>query len=249
MQNRYVGDIGDYGKYGLLRVIATTDLRLGIVWYLNPCEEPNTDGRLTSYLFSRTKSWRDCDPVLHEALATIVKAGARHVRRIRELGILPPETLFFEDPLPVRPSRTGFDARSAWYSRALEATREADVVFFDPDNSIAGVSVKKNSPNASKYVVLDELEAYIRRDQSIIVYHHQNRQGPLSRQVTEKLRLLQTISRSHVAWALTYHRQQARAYLVFSSKRHVPRLKDKCQKFLQGPWGAQGHFKAVLISR
>jgi hypothetical protein len=35
MQNRYVGDIGDFGKFGLLRFIEDTGLRIGINWYLH----------------------------------------------------------------------------------------------------------------------------------------------------------------------------------------------------------------------
>ncbi len=44
MQNQYVGDIGDLGKYGLLREIfgrpevpgSGCGLRLGVTWYLFP---------------------------------------------------------------------------------------------------------------------------------------------------------------------------------------------------------------------
>lgn len=31
MKNQYVGDIGDYGKYGLLRFIAAHNIRIGIL--------------------------------------------------------------------------------------------------------------------------------------------------------------------------------------------------------------------------
>ena len=42
MQDRFVGDIGDFGKYGLLRTLAGIEpkaepgYRLGVVWYLRP---------------------------------------------------------------------------------------------------------------------------------------------------------------------------------------------------------------------
>ena len=50
MQNKYVGDIGDFGKYGLLRALTghqTTSasephLTLGIVWYLLPQRGKNS---------------------------------------------------------------------------------------------------------------------------------------------------------------------------------------------------------------
>ena len=35
MQNRYVGDIGDFGKYGLLRALYH-GRQLGVAWYLCP---------------------------------------------------------------------------------------------------------------------------------------------------------------------------------------------------------------------
>ncbi len=34
MQDRYAGDIGDFGKFVLLRAIANQNLPLGVNWYL-----------------------------------------------------------------------------------------------------------------------------------------------------------------------------------------------------------------------
>ena len=34
MQNRYTGDIGDFGKLGLLRVLQESGLTIGVNWYL-----------------------------------------------------------------------------------------------------------------------------------------------------------------------------------------------------------------------
>ena len=34
MKNQYVGDIGDYGKYGLLRFLSNHGIIIGINWYL-----------------------------------------------------------------------------------------------------------------------------------------------------------------------------------------------------------------------
>ena len=33
MQDNYVGDIGDYGKYGLLRNVTAAGLQLAVNWY------------------------------------------------------------------------------------------------------------------------------------------------------------------------------------------------------------------------
>ena len=51
MQDRYVADVGDFGKYGLLRnLIAQENPRtlaptLGIVWYRVPNEDRGNDGK------------------------------------------------------------------------------------------------------------------------------------------------------------------------------------------------------------
>lgn len=50
MQNRYVGDIGDFRKYALLKNIAKTGLSMGVNLYLTPAESHNADGKHISYL-------------------------------------------------------------------------------------------------------------------------------------------------------------------------------------------------------
>ena len=64
MQNRYVGDIGDFGKYGLLRSLCGVSEilnshhspRLGVVWYLYPDESHDSDGKYTGYLACNSKN-------------------------------------------------------------------------------------------------------------------------------------------------------------------------------------------------
>jgi hypothetical protein len=34
MQDRYAGDVGDFGKLGMLRKIAYSGLKIGVNWYL-----------------------------------------------------------------------------------------------------------------------------------------------------------------------------------------------------------------------
>ena len=48
MKNQYVGDIGDYGKYSLLRYIAFHEIRIGVNWYLTD-NDGSTAGKFTKY--------------------------------------------------------------------------------------------------------------------------------------------------------------------------------------------------------
>ena len=49
MKNQYLGDIGDYGKYGLLRFLASKGIQIGVNWYLTKNDNSN-DGKFKKYL-------------------------------------------------------------------------------------------------------------------------------------------------------------------------------------------------------
>lgn len=49
MKNQYVGDIGDYGKYSLLRDFINAGVKIGVNWYLTENDDTN-DGKFTDYL-------------------------------------------------------------------------------------------------------------------------------------------------------------------------------------------------------
>ncbi|MGP8245103.1 MAG: hypothetical protein ACLQVN_11370 [Bryobacteraceae bacterium] len=96
MQDRYVGDIGDFGKYALLKALAGDGLRLGVHWYLNANEEANTDGKFTDY-----QHLRSCDAPLFDALQDLVRGGRRSVGEVERAMILPANTVFYSLPIPL----------------------------------------------------------------------------------------------------------------------------------------------------
>lgn len=49
LKNQYIGDIGDYGKYGLLRFLSSKGLKIGVNWYLT-LNDGSNDGKKTAYL-------------------------------------------------------------------------------------------------------------------------------------------------------------------------------------------------------
>ena len=52
MKNQYIGDIGDYGKYGLLRRLAKYGIKIAINWYLTESDGTN-DCKSTKYLIRK----------------------------------------------------------------------------------------------------------------------------------------------------------------------------------------------------
>jgi hypothetical protein len=81
MQNRYVGDIGDYVKLCILRALLPA-YRLGVAWWLYFDEDHNKDGRHIGYLRDPAQ-WRLFDPTLFDALSEIVTSGPREMQRFR----------------------------------------------------------------------------------------------------------------------------------------------------------------------
>src|ERR1035441_1110889 len=66
MQDRYAGDVGDFGKLGLLRHLCGRasphthpTLAPGVIWYRVADETHNGDGRHISYLKKSAKSVKD----------------------------------------------------------------------------------------------------------------------------------------------------------------------------------------------
>lgn len=50
MQDRYAGDIGDFGKFSLLRnLFKNEQYKIGTIWYRYPDESHNDDGRHVDY--------------------------------------------------------------------------------------------------------------------------------------------------------------------------------------------------------
>lgn len=177
MQDQYTCDVGDFGKYGLLRSICGTvedsqPFRLGVVWYRVPNDGGN-DGRHVTYLLpQREPRFINCDPELYRHMRQIYQDGLRRVAAIRERHVLGLGTQYYEVPLSFsemskddRP-----DHREKWVSTALAAVKGCDIVFLDPDNGMECPSVGKYSRKGPKYTFYDEVERFWHESHTL--YHH-----------------------------------------------------------------------------
>lgn len=237
VQHRYTGDIGDFGKYALLKALAGNGLRLGINWFLNIEEEQNTDGRITDY-----SELRHCDPALFDALQDIVQSGARSVAEVERRTILPPRTMFFSSPAPVV---NGYDypgRRANWIADATNALADADIVFLDPDNGFC--RVEERGTVGPKHVHPRELQGYLARGQSVVVYQHSQR-VKLFEMIQRHLRAAR-IAGAPQGWALVFRRKSVRVFYVLPSPAHRRRLQERIEGFLQTPWGMEKHFELAI---
>lgn len=258
MQNRYVGDIGDFGKYGLLRVLCGTSphLRLGVVWYLyDPKNEKVGDGRYISYLdCDKTKPternygrFAVCDINLYLKLRKIVCSDMRHVSAICEEGVLPPNTIFYDkelsfDDLPPSAKQRRKERRQSWLDGAVKKTENCEIVFLDPDNGLETKSVQPFHKEGPKYVFLKEIRPYVERCQSVVIYQHLGRNLPAEQQICQRARQLRKQLRINDIMALPYGRGTARIFFVLPAQEHQGIIRSRAEQLVQGPWGK--HFTA-----
>jgi hypothetical protein len=175
MQNRYVGDIGDYVKLAILRALSP-GYRLGVAWWLHADESHNTDGRHIDYL-RRPQQWRKYDPDLFDALVQIVSSGQRHVRALQTADLLP-GAIFHSDTIPTNRTATQQQqTRQEWFQTVLATLQHADLLFVDPDNGLEPAGFRHGSSNAGKSVTLDELQQLRRCGRCLVVYHHHTRRA------------------------------------------------------------------------
>ena len=81
MKNQYFGDIGDYGKYGLLKFLGDYGVKVAVNWYLTKDDENKPgDGKYTKYL-EKKDEYSKYDPDLFATLKEMVlpELGIRDV--------------------------------------------------------------------------------------------------------------------------------------------------------------------------
>ncbi len=241
MQDRYAGDAGDFGKYGLLRQLARVfDFRLGVVWCLVENENHTNDGRHVAYLDeTHAHVYRPCDTELYDGLRRIVSSGRRSVSDIHQSGLLRAGTIFYEE-------RLSFDAvdprdrstcREDWLRRALASTGSCDVVLLAPDNGLEVPSVGKYSRKGIKYAYYDELESFWGQEQSLVVYQHIDRSAPAGEQIRRRtLKIREHIGAEVEVQTLHYHRGTSRLFFLIAQPRHRADFRRGIRTLLASPW-------------
>lgn len=231
MQNRYTGDIGDYGKLGLLRNIQASGLSIGVNWYLVPDEEHNGDGRHVQYLDQ--ESYRQYDEPLWIELKNIVNSGKREVSALQNPQILKAE--YYSKPLDLsgktKAERTS--TREKWQKEALAALYGLDVVFFDPDNGLL-VPSAAGTGKENKYVKPNELLEFFRQGSSIIYYQHKARR-PDSFYYDQHCQLAKEFEGAY-SFGLKFIKTSLRYYFFIVQPRHREAVLEAIHKLLSSSW-------------
>ena len=240
MQNRYAGDIGDYGKLGLLRTLRAAGLSIGVNWYLTLDEKHNDDGKHTEYL--EQYLYRNCDEDLWDELKTIVDTGNRTVSALEKKSIL--DAAFYSDCLNLsdksKPERDSF--RNTWHQAALAKLAGSDVIFVDPDNGLI-VPSAEGSRRENKYVKPIELKDYYDTGSSVVYYQHKARRKD-QHYIDQHESLLKDFGLdSHYVLGLKFKTTSLRYYFFIMQPQHKEIITASICKMLSGNW--KKHFEVA----
>ena len=150
MKNQYVGDINDYTKYILLEKLSSVGLRIGICWMLTE-NNNRTDGGRISYL--NMPPYRVHNPVIYDALKSIVLSDRRNVTEIQAANIIP-ESIYYN------------------HLDDMVSNESIDLMFFDPDNGFEVKSVAKGKAGSERYVFWGDVVETYDSGYSVMVYQH-----------------------------------------------------------------------------
>ena len=231
MQNRFLGDVGDFGKFGLLRHLlnagSATDSTLAVIWYAVPSDQDRAPSR---YRYFEDPSIVTCDPELARCLRRLAIGGV--LEDVPRARILPTGTAYFADPVP----RTA-TTRADWCDRAVRTARGRDVVFLDPDNGIAEHSTSR------RHVEDAELAKFAELDATIVVYHHLHRREPHRSQLLAVQRRIRQVLPERTVHLLRYHRGGSRLFVVAPRLAADQMIAQCLRAFATGQWSQ--HFSYI----
>ena len=253
MKNQYVGDIGDFGKYGLLSFLAKKGISIGVNWYLTDKDDTN-DGKFTDYLKDDYKiDYSHYDEILFNKLKRIVNKG-RNNKRVQDIeneNIIQ-NAVYFNKALDrvstIKNRNERIYKRTNWHNKAKTVLllKNVNLVFADPDNGSAeGVSSRKNG---EKYAELSELRDYYDEGKNVVYYCHKARRK--ENKWKEKYNEFNNDGKHNAKIiVLTFHRGTQRSYIFAIHPEDYNKYDKLINKFLKTSWGLTDEKKTPMFTR
>jgi len=221
MKNQFVGDINEYYKYSLLRLLSGNreeHIKVGICWMLTPDEG-------LRYLDEPTE-WLQHDPDLFHFLEAVKAQETRSVARIEASGLLPSPTFdFFREPL-----QGGRPKRQEFFAKTLNQFSDADLIFFDPDTGLAPSSERSGQGRSAKYLYPDEATEAFGQGHSILLYQHFARRGRAN-EIKSKAAEISEATEGSEIWAFRPHGQAC--FLLAAQAKHREYFRRRVEEIRQ----------------
>lgn len=211
MQDCYVGDIGDFGKYGLLRWLCGMrddnqppdhggPLSLGVLWYRFEDGSVRKDSKF-NYL-KKPAEYEQCDPKLFGILRTLVCGDTLPTLEAIEASKIFWDvsqqripTTYFSEELNISKEDTWGEKeqkRVQWITKAIQRSDLAQIVFADPNT---GLEISSTSPicigsnDGRKYAYYHDLLPCWKRGQTLVFYqHNSHRKGGMEQEISRRLK-------------------------------------------------------------
>lgn len=241
MKNQYVGDIGDYGKYGLLRFLAKYGIRIGINWYLTE-NDGSSDGKFTDYL--KQTSERVYDLVLFDALQKIAGRPDKDVSMIEQSGLIP-DAVFYSETLKSSSLEAAARelSRRLWFNNSALLLGDAELIFADPDN---GISFRKiaRTKDSEKFILPEEVSEYYSSGKNVVFYCHKGRRKQEAWEAA-KVEIKKHIRDARLL-AITFHRGTQRSYIFVLHPDCYTKYEHILTAFLDSSWGRMFTWEPVI---
>jgi hypothetical protein len=228
MKNQYFGDVGDYGKYGLLRFLSKHDIKIAVNWYLT-ADDGSNDGKHITYLNDAKN--RRYDPELYDVLKEMVFAGTRSVTDFQEKNMIR-EAVYYDRLLAVEGTskEERQENRRLWHEKAMGICQAAELVFLDPDNG-ACEKESRSAKDSVKYCYADEIADYFEAGQEVVYYCQKGRRT--EKQWENAKNLMKRRIPEACLTAVTFHRGTQRTYIFVLHKENYRRYEELLQGFLR----------------
>ena len=230
MRDRYVGDIGDFAKYGLLRYltgITAADggprLSLGVIWYARTEQG-------TTYLHN-AQDFQSLDCELFDNLCDLV--NARTLTRVEEVGVLGKNTKYWDCPIP-----SAISNRKTWFNRALKHVSGCGVVFLDPDKGLhSAQSMSDETKTSTERAYFDEVIKAEKNAKAVVLYHSFGREGNHPAQINKKITEIREKFRdSQGVFAVRWNTSIPRAFLIICKASQRSLVRKRLQNMVT-TWG------------
>ncbi|SEQ85270.1 hypothetical protein SAMN02910369_02544 [Lachnospiraceae bacterium NE2001] len=226
MKNQYVADIGDYGKYSLLKAFTDEKIKVGINWYLTS-DDGSTDGRFTDYL--NNDNLRNYNPLVFDKLKIISAKPEKSVQDIEYSNMLVGAKYYSEKIEFEGSPQERENLRKRWFDKSLEVLAGSELIFMDPDNGLLETGDAKKI-RAEKYILPDEAKQYYESGCNVVFYCHKGRRS--LEKWDEYKSFLPCFIPEAKPVVITFHKGTQRSYIFLIHPHNYINLKHIIDKVL-----------------
>jgi len=232
MKNQYIGDVKDYGKYGLIRFLEANGVKFGINWYATANDSTN-EGNDIAYLNKPPQ--RTYDPWLYDYLGSLINEDNKRIEKIEDSDVFATK-IFYNVELHSHDVSVNMrrEVREKWHRTALLIFREVEMVFFDPDTGILPKSLTTGRQYAEKYVSPQELRDYYVMGKDLLCFCYRNHNIAKDKYWKNICELVDKVDSEIEPFALVFRGQVYYTFMVH--KEHRKKFLELSSIFLNTDW-------------